>query len=105
MVAERDDPLPVEAVRDLLGVVRAMYAANKGIAHRRRALAIAGQELVEAINLANAHAPGTAEHRRAWELAESALVVVGTQTGRAEGLAPTLHTAIDRVRGRYTSGR
>jgi len=104
-VPYRDDPLPVEAVRDLLGVVRAMYAANKGREHRRRALATVGHELVEAMNLAQAHAPGTPEHRHAWELAESALVVVGTQYSQAEGLAPTLHGAIDRVRGRYTSGR
>ena len=104
-MAYRDDPLPVEAVRDLLGVVRAMYAANKGVEHRRRALAAVGHELVEAMNLAKAHAPGTDEHRRAWQLAESALVVVGTQYSRSEGLAPTLPGAIDRVRGRYSSGR
>lgn len=93
-----DDPLPTESVRDLLGVARAMYADNQGKAHRQRALATAGKELVLAIELASAHAPGTAEHRRAWDLAESAMVVIGTQYSHGAPLASTLNRAIERVR-------
>ena len=94
---ERNDALPTESLRDLLGVARAMYADNRDKPHRRRALATAGKELVEAIALARAHAPGTPEHRRAWDLAESAMVVIGTQFSHGAGLASTLDRAIERA--------
>ena len=98
MVPHRDDALPVESVRDLLGVVRAMYAVYKAYPHRRRVLAKAGEELKRAMALAEAHAPGTPEHRRAWDLAESAIVVIGTQYGHADSLSTVLHGAMHRVR-------
>lgn len=98
MTSSRNDPLPTESVRDLLGVARAMYADNQGKPHRQRALATAGKELVKAIELALAHAPGTLEHRRAWDLAESAMVVINTQYTHGAPLASTLHRAMERVR-------
>ena len=98
MVPHRNDALPIESVRDLLGVVRAMYAVYQAYPYRRRVLARAGEELKRAMALAEAHAPGTPEHRRAWDLAESAIVVIGTQHGHTDSLSTVLNGAMHRVR-------
>ena len=97
----RDDALPLESVRDLLGIVRAMYGTNKSNQPRRQALAMAGREPKRAMELALANAPGTPGHRVAWDLAEGAMRVIGEQYSHSDGLSPTLHHAIYRIRGPY----
>jgi hypothetical protein len=62
-------------------------------------MARSGRELKRAMELAHAHAPGTREHRTAWDLAQGAMAVVAEQYNHSEGLSPTLHHAIYRVRG------
>lgn len=101
MPPPRDDALPLESVRDLLGIVRAMYGTNRSNPERRKALAMAGRELKRAMELALENAPGTPEHRTAWRVAEGAMAVIGQQYNHSDGLSPTLHHAIYRVRGFY----
>lgn len=70
-----DEHFPFEAVRDLLGVVRAVYSLRKAERAGRAELAkIAkvGTELSEAIDLAVSTRPGSIGHRAAWERAEGA---------------------------------
>lgn len=80
MVPRRDDPLPLEAVRDLPGVVRAIYAAElargAGPPVLRRIERV-GRLLADALDLAATTEPGTVGHRAAWRKAEDAVVSVG----------------------------
>ena len=105
MLSRRDDPFPFEAARDLLGLMRALYAA------RRRAgagpneldgLARAGKELQEALSLASTSKPGTVGHAAAWKRAEDATQIAGTIDAVAIPAEPVLREAVDRVvrRGR-----
>ena len=67
------DPLPVEAIRDLLGITRALYAAPKAESGGERRLAelvAAGKDLKLAIGMARKNSAGSLGHRRAWKLAE-----------------------------------
>lgn len=104
MIGRRDQPFPLEAVRDLLGVVRAIYAAAKQAGAGRGELAkIAkiGTELSQAIDLAVDTRPGTVGHRAAWQRAEEA-------TRRAGDLVDLLTPAeplVGAARGRVTGTR
>jgi len=103
-VPERDDfqPLPVEVVRDLLGIARAAYAlhlrkGNRGIASR---LKRAGEDLRRALALAVRDGSSTA-HERAWHLANSAAQVIAyeTSTGQ-ETLGSAVEVTAQRLRSR-----
>ena len=103
-----DEPFPLEAVRDLLGVVRAVYAEAKrnevGNAQLERIAAI-GQELSDAIDLASTTEVGTIGHRAAIQRAEEATNRIGELVDgvtRAEQLAIA---ASDRVTGVSVSKR
>lgn len=73
MLPRRDGPLPMDAVRDLLGLVRALYLATpRGEVVRRRKLQAIGVRLGEAIDLAATTKPDTVGHRAAWMRAEDA---------------------------------
>lgn len=70
-------PLPTETVRDLLGIARAMYAAqrqrgNHAVARRIRG---AGEKLRHALVLAMRDGDAAA-HERAWDLADDALSII-----------------------------
>lgn len=72
----RTDPLPLDAIRDLLGLVRGLYRAERvGNAepYRLAKLAAIGIALQRALELA-ADQPdvGSIEHREAWREAEQA---------------------------------
>lgn len=74
-VVPRSDPLPLEAVRDLLGIARALYAAKKREFAAQRELAelsAIGQQLGRALSLAKRSKPDTLGHRAAWLQAEQA---------------------------------
>lgn len=74
-------PLPVETVRDLLGIVRALYRAwgNDGpeVASKRRELVAIGIDLRTAIKLAKQGGPGSLGNSAAWERAERATKALG----------------------------
>jgi hypothetical protein len=94
-------PFPFEAVRDLLGILRALYAADKsrGASERRlseiRAVAL---ELRRATDLARDHEPASAGHRAAWERADRATSRLADLVDVTTPLEPTLLAAGQRVR-------
>lgn len=71
-----NEPFPVEAARDLLGLVRSLYRATpKADAKRRDKLQAIGVELKLAIELGAARV-GSLGHRAAWTRAETALAAL-----------------------------
>ena len=98
---DRSDRFPFEAVRDLLGILRALYAADRarGAGARRladiRAVAL---ELRRAMELALEHEDGTAGHRAALRKAETATQRLADLVDVTTPLEPTLLAAGKRVR-------
>ena len=97
-----DEPFPLEAVRDLLGIVRAVYGEAKrngvGKAELERIAAI-GQELSDAIDLASTTDAGTIGHRAAIERAEEAMTNASELMDAVTRAEPVLLAASDRVTG------
>ena len=104
MLGRRDDAFPFEAVRDLLGVVRALYAAEKvrGASRGELArLAAIGRDLALAIDLAATTREATVGQRAAWQRAEDA-------TRRLSEVVDALTPAeplVSAARGRVTGAR
>ena len=101
MMALRDEPFPFEAVRDLLGIVRALYASEKAQqAGDRRLAAIRriGRELRAAVDLALEYEPLTLGHAAAWHRAEQATLAIADLVDVTTPLQPTLRAATQRVR-------
>lgn len=69
--------LPVETVRDLLGIARLLYRSAKTDPatppERLTALEHVGKELRAALELARKSKPDTLEHRAAWARSERAI--------------------------------
>jgi hypothetical protein len=92
---------PFEAARDLLGILRALYAAERarGARPRRlstiRAIAV---ELRRATELGLEHDPGTAGHDAAIDKAEAATRRLADLVDVTTPLEPTLLAAGERVR-------
>jgi hypothetical protein len=102
-VANYSEPLPVEAIRDLLGITRALYAAAKaeGAGERRLAeLEAAGKDLKLAIGMARKNSAGSLGHRRAWELAEQGYERLLEAVNVTTALLPTIEAAAARARVR-----
>ena len=96
------DPFPFEAVRNLLGVVRSLYAAAKTAnASPREAgrIAAIGVELTEATTLATGTRPGTLGHAAAWRRAEEATRRVGDLVDSLTPAEPMVAAARERVSG------
>jgi hypothetical protein len=73
-----DDQLPVETVRDLLALARAMWAVTpKHASAARLKLEGIGYQLRLALEKASLGAPGTLHHRCAWLIAERAAQDLG----------------------------
>jgi hypothetical protein len=98
--SERVRKLPVEAVRDLLGIARAMYAAKKSegapawVLEELRAI---GEKLKLALELGRT-APDTLGHRAGITHAEDACARLTRLITHETLLAPTLEAAAVRVR-------
>ena len=100
MITLRDNPFPFEAVRDLLGIVRATYAWARGakrIADMQR-LARVGNLLREALVLAVEHQPGTMGHGAAWQKADAAVEELGQVIDMLTPARPIIEAAGKRVR-------
>jgi len=102
-VPERDVyPLPIEVVRDLLGIARAAYAVhlrkgNRGIAAR---LKRAGEDLRRALALAVRDGSPTAHHR-AWHLANWAAEGIARETCMGhETIGHAVDVTAQRMRSR-----
>lgn len=97
------NPLPIETVRDLLGIVRALYAfqRQKGNLGHARELHGAGGRLREALALAIRKGDSEA-HAKAWRLADEAIATVARIQGSlGDDLAIAVRLAADRVQRRH----
>jgi hypothetical protein len=95
-------PYPFDAVRDLLGVVRAIYmAAKDGGAPREELGRIAkvGRDLSRALDLAGAVQQGATGHAAAWKVTDQALLQVNDLVDPLTPAAPILLAARSRVAG------
>jgi hypothetical protein len=93
---------PFDAVRDLLGVVRAIYAAAKeGGAGKNQLSRIArvGQGLGRALDLASASRQGASGHDAAWRCVEEAMMEA---SGLVDPLTPA-EPIVRAARGRVAS--
>lgn len=77
-----EEPFPFEAVRDLIGIARALYLAFKGmgpayVTHMGKVASI-GNQLQRAVEKAKKGGPGTWNHTTAWLMAEQAAKDLGT---------------------------
>ncbi|WP_437671245.1 hypothetical protein [Sorangium sp. So ce131] len=89
-------------MRDLLGVVRAIYAAAKdGGASREELARIAkvGKELSRALDLAGAPQQGASGHAAAWKVTDKAMLQVNDLVDPLTPAAPLLLAARSRVTG------
>jgi hypothetical protein len=99
-MAPRDARIPLQALRDLVGICRALYAAWK----KERVgpleleeLAGIGKDLAEALRLARNTAPDTLGHRAAWSRAEEATRRLGHLIGKLEPLHLMVEAATARA--------
>lgn len=103
MLSRRDEALPIREVRDLLGIVRAMYRAETVSTHpsstKLARLKRIGEGLTTALELASASSPGTVGHRAAWQHADEALTALGHEVSLLESLEPVLQAARRAVSG------
>jgi hypothetical protein len=107
MLARRSDPFPFEAVRDLLGILRALYSVAHAERQERRCRAISriGRELRTAVDLALGNEPGTLGHAAAWERAERATRRLGDIIDCTLPLEPAVQAAAARVARPYGARR
>lgn len=86
-------PFPTEAARDVLGLLRAMWAAETD-PHRRRDLARAGHQVRQALELAETNPA------QAHALVDQALASAHASMKYYAPLAPIWHAAATRARKR-----
>ena len=104
--ARTPNPLPIETVRDLLGIVRALYALARGKGNHghARELQAAGRQLREALALAVRQANAEA-HAQAWCLADQAIATVARIQGSVgDDLSIAVRLASARVQRRHFNG-
>lgn len=94
------EQLPLGAVRDLIGICRALYVAWKaqGVGPvELEELSAIGRELGAALKLGRQTKPDSIGHRAAWSRAEQATKRLGQLVSELERLRPTVLAASDRV--------
>jgi hypothetical protein len=104
----RSEPLPLEAVRDLLGICRALFAARKrefATKAELDELAAIGAKLKTALDLARKAPADTVGHRAAWDHAEVATERLVRIIAISMTAAPLVEAAISRVRRIYPKPR
>jgi hypothetical protein len=92
--------LPRDAVRDLLGITRALYRAARAAGDTRDVVALAqiGAELRRALDLSKGDA-GSMGHRSAWSWAEQATAKLGVLVAdKGSALAPAVKATAGRLR-------
>lgn len=76
-----DGPIPLDVLRDLIALARALYAAfgtmGPGYGVQRTKLAGIGGKLTRALEKAQKGGPGTWNHKTAWLMAEEATKELG----------------------------
>ena len=102
-VSRAPNPLPIETVRDLLGVVRVLFAFHRGKGNHgcARDLRRAGTQLRRALELAIRKGDSEA-HAEAWGLANEAITAIGRVQGRpGDDLTAAVQLASARVKERH----
>ena len=97
-------PFPFEAVRDMVGILRVMYAEEAQRKHHSQQkltrIAEAARELKVALGMAAPHDPGTAPYERAIDQAEAAVKKLELIfPGVLDRMPDLLRVAGSRVRG------
>lgn len=87
-----DAPLPVEIVRDLLALARALYAVtsqDQGAGQGERLLKLRGigSQLTLALEKAESSKPGSFAHKCAWLICEDAIRDLGQVVGELPAAA------------------
>lgn len=97
----RKPPLPIETVRDLLGIVRALYAVwheERPVSSEHIArLARVGRDLRDALELAQKAGPGTIGNAAAWTKAERATEELGRLVDGFVPLRPAIQVTARRL--------
>ena len=110
LAARTSNPLPLDVVRDLLGIVRALYAFQRARGNRGNArdLQGAGVGLRRALELVR-ESGDEQKHAAAWQLADQAIATIARVQGRGsagDDLTAVVRLASDRVarlrRDRFT---
>jgi hypothetical protein len=106
MPSDTHGPFPFGAVRDLLGIARALYRAADGEPRRQAEIQRIGAELREALDLARSSGAGTMGRRAAWAKAERATQALGALVADGCAVEPLVQaTAMRLARGRRTGSR
>ncbi len=100
MAIDSSRPFPLDVVRDLLGIARALYRATREAtpedARALSALEEIGRELRLALDLGKS-GPGTLGSRAAWKRAEQATLALGTWVGEATPVGPALRATAAKI--------
>ena len=102
MISGREERFPATAVRDLIGIVRAMYAAAKlAGAGKNDLLRIerVGRDLATALELAQRSGPNTIGYSAAWKKAEEASRRACDLVDALTPAEPLVHAARGRIAG------
>ena len=100
MPADTHGPFPFGAVRDLLGITRALYRAADGEPQRQAELHRIGRDLRDALELARRTEEGTLGRRGAWQRAERATKALGDLVADGCAVAPLVRATAARLRRR-----
>lgn len=96
-------PLPVDAVRDLLGICRGLYRAwaehRPATESQLGQLRAIGQDLRSALDLATRCEADTVGHRAAWGKAERAMKQLGELVTEHDRIRPPMVALMAKVRG------
>jgi hypothetical protein len=98
--SRRDEPLPLEAIRDLLGIARSLYAARRDHGARKAELdrlALAGRRLAYSLKMAKGNGPN--DRSVAWWQAEQAVVDLSASVDALTPAEWLVEAARKRVRG------
>ena len=102
VISGREEPFPAAAVRDLVGIVRAMYVAAKLAGAGKNELTRierVGRDLADALELASRSGPNTIGNSAAWKKAEDASRRAGDLVDALTPAEPLLHAARSRIVG------
>jgi hypothetical protein len=102
VISGREEPFPAAAVRDLVGIVRAMYVAAKlGGAGKNELTRIerVGRDLADALELASRSGPNTIGYSAAWKKAEDASRRACDLVDALTPAEPLVHAARSRIAG------
>jgi len=99
MAIDNRGPFPRETVRDLLGITRALYRAERHPANLGRLEEI-GKHFRLALELAAKCEQGTMGRRAAWGWAEKGANALGELVGDSMSIAPAVQASVAKFRGR-----